>query len=243
MEPNKVITAQPNRISDVDHTLLDINLTDSQQDIIKTIVEKISHYSTLEKDLILANKMDGKSLLLLQEEHLKEMDIKAIGGKVYLFQLLNLLKKKVTEVESPSPIWRGETPYGGWEYSKDIFDVIKRYVMPCFSDTTYWEVSDEGLYYKTTPACDSCFGSAVTEFIDYTFFKDIELKEESFCCFNRYELEISVVRDLQETTSTPRRSKCATRHTIVHPQAPMIEKMLRSAWNTAKNVSEKMMTF
>ena len=49
----------------------------------------------------------------LFKSHLKEMDVRAIGDRVYLLDMISKLKKKKMELETTAALWSGETPAEG----------------------------------------------------------------------------------------------------------------------------------
>ena len=44
---------------------------------------------------------------------MKEMGVNAIGDRVYMLDMILLLKKKKKELESSATLWSGETPAPG----------------------------------------------------------------------------------------------------------------------------------
>ena len=44
---------------------------------------------------------------------MKEMGIQAIGDRVYMLEMIKLLKNKKRELETTAAKWSGETPAGG----------------------------------------------------------------------------------------------------------------------------------
>ena len=52
--------------------------------------------------------------LFIFQDHLKEMGVHAIGDRVYLIDMIGLLKKKKKELETSATLWSGETPATGF---------------------------------------------------------------------------------------------------------------------------------
>lgn len=80
-----------------------------------------------------------------------------------------------------------------------------------------------------------------TEYMDYRFFKDLELKEEHLCCCfcQRYRLQLYVDdKDNKAAERDEPGSAFQTPHELFHPDAPKVEKIIRNAWNSARLVSE-----
>ena len=238
----RVISTQPYRHSDIENYVMDIDANEVQrwscEDVITNFMAKTD--CDYANELFLANKINGRSLMLLQEEHLKAMGIKAIGGRVYLFQLLTLLKKKVMDLENATPLWSGETPTGGCIYSDNCNDCCRRYACPCCSSRIYWEVSRQGIYNRNIPACEGICGKVTTEFVDYRFLKDLELREERVCCCKRYKLQMCSMPDDREVQpANNAKSSSPVHRVLIHPEAPIIEKLTRNAWNAARLVAER----
>lgn len=238
-----VVTSQPTSTSGIEAYLLDLDAshvsTWTEQDVVNLFVEKIGvGYAN---EMFLANKINGKALMLLREDHLKEMGIQAIGDRVYMLEMINVLKKKKKELETTAALWSGETPAGGCAYSKSIFHCCRRYVCPCCHARTYWKVTGQGVFYRKVPPCRKYFGPVSTEYMDFRFFKDLELKEENLCCCfcKRHTLELYVNdRDNKATEREDPSAAYQTPHVLLHPEAPQVENIIRNAWNAARLVAE-----
>lgn len=241
---NPIVSSQPSSPSGVENYLMDLDAgqvaTWSTQDVINMFVERIN--CGYANEMFLANKINGKALMLLREDHLKEMGIQAIGDRVYMLEMIKVLKKKKKELETTAALWSGETPAGGCEYSKSIFHCCRRYVCPCCHSRTYWKVTGQGVFYRKVPPCRKYFGTVSTEYMDYRFFKDLELKEEHLCCCfcRRHTLEL-YVNDKDAKASErdgDHESAFGVPHILLHPEAPAVESIIRNAWNAARLVAE-----
>jgi len=235
------ISSQPGGLSDVENYVLDLDASQvatwSPEDVVNMFVERID--CGYANEMFLANKINGKALMLLREDHLKEMGIQAIGDRVYMLEMIKLLKKKKRELETTAAKWSGETPAGGCEYSKSPFHCFRRYCCPCCHARTYWKVTGQGVFYRRVPPCKRYFGSVSTEYMDYRFFKDLELKEENLCCCfcKRYTLEM-YVNDKDQKATERDAEAFSTPHILLHPEAEKVEKIVRNAWNDARLVAE-----
>ena len=58
--------------------------------------------------MILLNEM-----AIFIQDHLKEMGVQAIGDRVYMLDMIGMLKKKKKELETTASLWSGETPAPG----------------------------------------------------------------------------------------------------------------------------------
>ena len=88
------------------------------------------------------------------------------------------------------------------------------------------------------------FTLVATDYMDYRFFKDLELKEEHLCCCfcKRYRLELYVDdKDPHGTAKKDKDEPLSTYplpHELLHPEAPKVEKIIRNAWSEARLVAE-----
>ena len=53
---------------------------------------------------------------------------------------------------------------------------------PCCVATTEWRVTGQGIRWRKNRAALDCCGDIETQFIDYRFMKDLELRREPKCC-------------------------------------------------------------
>ena len=53
---------------------------------------------------------------------------------------------------------------------------------PCCVPTTEWRVTGQGIRWRKNRATLDCCGDIETQFIDYRFMKDLELRREPKCC-------------------------------------------------------------
>lgn len=238
-----VVASQPAAISGIENYVIDLDASQvaawSTQDVINNFVEKIG--CGYANELFLANKINGKSLMLLREDHLKEMGVQAIGDRVYMLEMIGLLKKKKKELETTVALWSGEMPAPGCANSKNCGHCLRRYLCPCCVSRTYWKVTGQGVFYRKVPPCRQYFGTISTEYMDYRFFKDLELKEEHACCCfcARYRLELYVDdKDNKAAERAEPGSAFPVPHELIHPEAPKVEKIIRNAWNAARLVAE-----
>ncbi|XP_002164997.2 uncharacterized protein LOC100198390 [Hydra vulgaris] len=236
-----IIASQPQAVSGVENYILDLDAAQvsgwSVQDVCNLFVEKVG--CGYLNELFIANKINGKCLMLLQETHLKEMGVQAIGDRVYMLEMISFLKKKRKEMQTTAALWSGETPAPGFQYSTSCADCLTRYLCPCCKSRTYWKVTGQGVFYRKVPPCGGNFGTVSTEYMDYRFFKDLELKEQHLCCCfcKRYQLEL-YVDDKDSKASEHAAAGFPVPQILLHPEAPKVEKIVRNAWSEARLVSE-----
>lgn len=85
--------------------------------------------------------------------HLHELGITCLGDRIYLAELIGLLKKKKREAELSAAKWSGVTPAPGIAYKEDCGECCLAYLCPCCLAKTYWRVTGQGVFYKREPPC------------------------------------------------------------------------------------------
>ena len=80
-----------------------------------------------------------------------------------------------------------------------------------------------------------------TEYMDFRFFKDLELKENFFfcCCCKRHALEMYVEdKDSKASERDPSAGAFTAPHILLHPEAAKVERIVRNAWAQARLVAD-----
>ena len=95
----------------------------------------------------------------LRQNHLEEMGITVLGDRIYLMDLIMLLKKKKKEVELSSAQWSGVTPAPGIAYKEDCGECCLAYCCPCCLAKVFWRVTGQGVFYKKESPCGLTTGS------------------------------------------------------------------------------------
>lgn len=85
--------------------------------------------------------------------HLHELGISCLGDRIYLTELIGLLKKKKREADLSAAKWSGVTPAPGFAYKEDCGECCLAYFCPCCLAKTYWRVTGQGVFYKREPPC------------------------------------------------------------------------------------------
>ncbi|XP_031550776.1 uncharacterized protein LOC116288165 isoform X2 [Actinia tenebrosa] len=241
----KVVSDQPKQLSGEEEYVLNLDPTTVQAWSVHEVVQNFLSRIGLDylSEQFQANKINGKCLILMQERHLVEMGIQCLGDRLMLMDFITLLKKKKKEVEMSGAQWSGVTPAPGIAYKEDCGECCVAYFCPCCLAKTYWRVTGQGIFYKKEPPCGLFTGSVTTEYMDYRFVKDLELKRTNkfCCCCTANELEIyaddhDAGGDHKED-GKPLPSAFHP-HTLRHPEAPRVEEVIRHAWNKSRLVAE-----
>lgn len=91
--------------------------------------------------------------IIFVQGHLHELGITCLGDRIYLTELIGLLKKKKREAELSAAKWSGVTPAPGIAYKEDCGECCVAYFCPCCLAKTYWRVTGQGVFYKREPPC------------------------------------------------------------------------------------------
>ncbi|XP_048581049.1 uncharacterized protein LOC116614205 isoform X2 [Nematostella vectensis] len=243
--PAKVVLAEPQKLSSEEEYVLNLDpstvATWSCDDVVMNFLNKAGLQYLSEQ--FVANKINGKCLMLLQEHHLVEMGIQCLGDRLKLMDLIQLLKKKKKEAELTTAQWSGVTPSAGCAYKEDCGECCVAYLCPCCLAKTFWRVTGQGIFYKKEPPCGLFTGSVSTEYMDYRFLKDLELKRTNkfCCCCTANELEI--YSDDHDSGAVQKEGEAPNPgafhpHVLRHPEAAEVEKIIRNAWSRARLVAE-----
>ena len=88
-----------------------------------------------------------------------EMGITCLGDRIYLMELIGLLKKKKKEAELNASLWSGVVPAPGLAYKEDCGECCVTTCCPCCVAKTYWRVTGQGVFYRKEPPCGLWVGS------------------------------------------------------------------------------------
>jgi len=239
-----VITSQPKSHSEMEQYVLDVDIQQASlwtmDQVCDLFLDKIGMGAYAE--VFRSHRIQGKSLPLLNDEHLGEMGIQPIGDRVFIQEMIQLLQKKRRQMNSNLVLWKGDIP------SKTVMKVC-----PCMTRVE-WKVTSQGVHNRRIPCCGKYCGTTTNDYTDYRFFKDVELKEYSayllYCCpcitcCRRYKLELYVEDESnrQSSRQSSRQNPSMTTamptapHVIRHPDALTAERIIRKAWAKARLVS------
>ncbi|CAH3034731.1 unnamed protein product [Porites lobata] len=239
-----VIVSQPAKLSPTEEYVLNLDPNTvagwSVQEVNQNFLERAGLGYMAE--MFSVNKINGKCLMLLTEGHLHELGITCLGDRIYLTELIGLLKKKKREAELSAAKWSGVTPAPGIAYKEDCGECCVAYFCPCCLAKTYWRVTGQGVFYKREPPC-GLWTEVRTEYMDYRFFKDLELKttRKCLCCCTATELEMYV--DDHDSSGAQKEGEPPNPgafhpHVLRHPEARNVEQIIRNSWNRARLVAE-----
>lgn len=239
-----VVLSQPTKLSATEEYVLNLDPNEvagwSVQEVVQNFLERAGLGYMAEQFTV--NKINGKCLMLLTEGHLHELGITCLGDRIYLTELIGLLKKKKREADLSAAKWSGVTPAPGIAYKEDCGECCLAYLCPCCLAKTYWRVTGQGVFYKRVPPC-GLWMEVRTEYMDYRFFKDLELKttRTCLCCCTATELEMYV--DDHDATAAkkegdPPNTGAFYPHVLRHPEARHVEQVIRNSWNKVRLVAE-----
>ena len=70
---------------------------------------------------------------------------------------------------------------------------------PCCVPTTEWRVTGQGIRWRRNRAALNCCGDVETQFVDYRFVKDLELRKEPKCLCCCVGTEVLIYADDKDT--------------------------------------------
>lgn len=114
-----------------------------------------------------------------------------IGDRVYMNNLLNILRKGKVGVDRDKVIWEVEIPAGSFQYYESFPDMVKYKCCPCCMFHDNYKLTGQGLNITHRPPKFCCFACApgAVDFNDMRFLKDIDHMEKPKCCCYCYYRE------------------------------------------------------
>ena len=217
----------------------------SEHDVVEKYLKpiKMEHFAKLFTE----NHINGAVLLALEESHLREIGINIVGDRIIFMEYLKLLKKHKRYADRSKSLWNGTTPVLSLAYHHNCGEFCFQLCCPCCVATTEWRVTGQGIRWRKNRAPVNCCGDVETQFIDYRFLKDLELRKEPKCCCFCVGQELLIYADDKDAVSGNRQLGSAKASgigeepepvSIMHPQATRAESIIRNAWADAKLVAD-----
>ena len=177
-------------------------------------------------------RITGPALVALTEEHLKELNVMLLGDRVLFLEYLGILRKKKRQQERAKSLWTGTTPHVSCAYSSNPGQYLFWFCCPCCVAKTTWSITPQGLRSSAYPASLNLVGETQRDFIDFRFLKDLEIHSAPtcMCCCRGHELLI-YADDPSENSA-----KHDEPTVISHPEAILVESIIRNAWAEARLV-------
>jgi hypothetical protein len=227
------------------------------RDLDPTQVQEWSEHDVVEKYLrplnmehlakpFTENKINGAVLMALEESHLKEIGVTMVGERILFIEYLKLLKKHKRDADRSRSLWTATTPHLSLAYHRNCGEFCFHLCCNCCVATTEWRVTGQGIRWRKNRAAINCCGDVETQFIDYRFLKDLEIRKDPkcFCCC--VGTELLIYADDKDAVSV-RQSKSTSGYgtvqdsepvSILHPDAARAESLIRNAWADAKLVAD-----
>lgn len=246
MADGDAITTQPrSRRKEIEQFVRDLDPTQvvewSSQDVVEKYLKPIN-MEHLAKAFI-ENNISGAVLLALEESHLKELGCANVGDRIIFLEFLKLLKKHKRDADRSKSLWNGTTPVCSLAYHRNLASFCTQAICPCCVPTTEWRITGQGIRWRKNRAAIDCCGDIETQFIDYRFLKDLELRREPKCCCCCVGSELLIYADDKDSVST-RQVTATVGHeetepvSIMHPEATKAESIIRNAWADSKLVAD-----
>jgi len=238
---DEAITTQPrSKRKEVEQFVRDLDPLQVQEWSENDVVEKYLKPINMEHlaKLFTENRINGAVLLALEEVHLKEIGITVVGDRLVFMDYLKLLKKHKRDADRSKSLWSGTTPVLSLAYHRNCGEFCFHLCCPCCIQSTEWRVTGQGIRWRKNRAPINCCGDIETQFIDYRFLKDLELRKEPKCCCCFVGQELLIFADDKDAVSgtrslsSPKSSGIeadAEPVSIMHPQVrPLLLKSCES---------------
>lgn len=189
----------------------------------------------------------GNVLIALEEVHQKELGCDKVGDRIMLLDYLKVLKKHKKDLDRSQALWSQTTPVASCAYHESCGDYIKYICCHCCVTTKDWRVTGQGIRWRKNRARVNCCGENETQFIDYRFLKDIELREIPRCLCCCVGKELLIYADDKDSVTVHQTQRASGAHqplltqepvVIRHPQARQAEAIIRNAWAESQLVAD-----
>lgn len=244
---DQAITTQPSsRRKEVEAFVRDLDPLQVVEWSEHEVVEKYLKPINMEhlSKVFIENKISGAVLLSLEEAHMKELGVLVLGDRIMFMEFLKFLKKHKRDADRSKSLWSGTTPVLSCAYHQNCGQFCFHLICPCCVPTVEWRVTGQGIRWRKNRASLNCCGDVETQFIDYRFMKDLELRKEPKCLCCCVGSEVLIYADDKDSISGTRQTKSNIGHeetepvSILHPEAARAESILRNAWADAKLVAD-----
>ncbi|XP_003385689.1 PREDICTED: uncharacterized protein LOC100634434 [Amphimedon queenslandica] len=244
---SSIVTTQPkSRRREIEEFVRDLDplqVADwSEADVVERFLKPVG--MEFMAKAFMENKISGPVLIALSEDHMKEMGCAVLGDRILFMEYLQLLKKHKRDADRSRALWSGTTPVLKCAYSRNCGEFMFHLCCPCCVPTTEWRITGQGIRWRRNRAAINCCGDVETQFIDYRFLKDLELRKEPKCCCFCVGKELLIYADDKDATAV-RQSKStggpevdAEPVSILHPEVEKAESLIRNAWADSKLVAD-----
>lgn len=198
------------------------------------------------KQIFVDHKITGHVLLTLDRRDLVEMQIHAVGDRVYIDKCLHDLRRKSRKAERERVLWEGYTPYGSVAYYENVWECMAYKCCGCLMRFTKWTLTSQGVRERRNPpSCNMCCAPMVNNFSDYRFLKDVDWRKGPMCLCCRYRMWVELAFDTStdDVPDVPSDVKGMTSDspylTIAHPDmTDEFTSVIRHAWSEARLVAD-----
>eukprot|EP00040_Diaphanoeca_grandis_P010507 m.53800 g.53800 ORF g.53800 m.53800 type:complete len:251 (-) comp21822_c1_seq1:164-916(-) len=196
------------------------------------------------KQTFVDHKVTGHVLLSLDKDDLLEMQVHAVGDRIYIDNSLHDLRRHARKLERERTLWEGETPSGGIAYYKSLGEMCRYRLCCCFMKRTAWRITAQGLRMRDNPpSCNVCCSPMTNDFSDFRFLKDVDSKSDPMCLCCKHQRSIILEFDSSGPQSTGRyvSTSGGGNKVISIPHPEMTEGLVtivKNAWSEARLVAD-----
>lgn len=241
-----IVTQPRSRRKEIEQFVRDLDPLQVQEWTEQDVVEKYLRPTNMEHlaKMFIENRINGAVLLSLEESHLKDMGFHIVGDRITFLDYLKQLKKHKRDLDRGRALWNATTPVCSPAYHRNLGEYCFQVCCNCCVATTEWRVTGQGIRWRKNRAPINCCGDVETQFIDYRFLKDLEIRKTPKCLCCCVGKELLIYADDKDSVS-PRQALAAHAPgeapepvSILHPEVPRAESLIRNAWADAKLVAD-----
>ncbi|XP_064384259.1 uncharacterized protein LOC135333263 [Halichondria panicea] len=248
MAEETAITTQPqSRRKEVESFVRDLDPNSvvewSESDVVEKYL-KPTGFEHLAK-VFSEQHINGAVLLALEEPHLQELKVMVIGDRIIFLEYLKLLKKHKRDADRSKALWTGVTPVKNCAYHQNCLGFCFHVLCTCCVPTTEWRVTGQGIRWRKNTSSIDCCGEVETQFVDFRFLKDLEIRKQPkfLCCCVGSELLVYAddkdsVSGTRQTASNVAQTETHEPISIFHPEAARAESLIRNAWADTQLVAD-----
>lgn len=196
------------------------------------------------KQTFVDHKVTGHVLMNLDKDDLFEMQVHAVGDRIYIDNSLQDLRKHARKLERERVLWEGETPTGGIAYYKNLRELCAYKLCCCFMKRTHWRITAQGLRMRDNPpSCNVCCAPMLNDFSDFRFLKDVDSRSDPQCCCCKHQRAIIMEFDSSAPATGGRYvSTSGGGNKVINiPHPNMTESLVtivKNAWSEARLVAD-----
>lgn len=186
------------------------------------------------KQTFVDHKVTGHVLLSLDKDDLLEMQVHAVGDRIYIDNSLQDLRRHARKLERERTLWEGETPSGGIAYYSGIGEMCRFKLCCCLMKRVHWRITAQGLRKRENPpSCNVCCAPMNNDFSDFRFLKDVDSESTPMCLCCKHRR--AILLEFED----PNHNGGNRQISIFHPaMTESLVTVVKNAWSEARLVAD-----